>query len=185
LPEVNLEFDTSPAVKVLSAACLLLAGCLLAGAQGSPTSSTSAQPTHPAAKSQATSHSSPKKHKKSSKSSSSWRRGQQKIDPTRAHEIQEALVREHYLDGPPSGKWDDASQKAMERYQADNGWQSKTVPDSRALIKMGLGPDHAHLLNPESAMTMTNVPQTSKSPAVSKSATKPAPVDPPAANPPQ
>ena len=41
----------------------------------------------------------------------------------------------------------------MERFQADNGWQSKSVPDSRALIKLGLGPDHQHLLNPESAMT--------------------------------
>jgi hypothetical protein len=41
----------------------------------------------------------------------------------------------------------------MQKYQADNGWQSKQVPDSRALIKMGLGPDHEHLLNPESAMT--------------------------------
>ena len=47
----------------------------------------------------------------------------------------------------------------MQRYQADNGWQSKSVPDSRALIKMGLGPDHEHLLNPESAMTTT--PETS------------------------
>jgi len=41
----------------------------------------------------------------------------------------------------------------MQKYQADNGWQSKTTPDARALIKMGLGPDHDHLLNPESAMT--------------------------------
>jgi len=41
----------------------------------------------------------------------------------------------------------------MERYQSDNGWQTKVVPDSRALIKLGLGPDHEHLLNPESAMT--------------------------------
>ena len=80
-------------------------------------------------------------------------RGQQKIDPTRAREIQEALIREHYLDGTASGTWDAKSQSAMQRYQADNGWQSKSVPDSRALIKMGLGPDHEHLLNPESAMT--------------------------------
>ena len=78
---------------------------------------------------------------------------QQKIDPTRAREIQEALIREHYLDGTASGTWDAKSQSAMQRYQADNGWQSKSVPDSRALIKMGLGPDHEHLLNPESAMT--------------------------------
>ena len=31
--------------------------------------------------------------------------------------------------------------------------KARSVPDSRALIKMGLGPDHDHLLNPESAMT--------------------------------
>ena len=41
----------------------------------------------------------------------------------------------------------------MQKYQADNGWQNKNVPDSRALIKLGLGPDHEHLLNPDSAMT--------------------------------
>jgi hypothetical protein len=85
-------------------------------------------------------------------------RGQQKIDPTRAKEIQEALIREHYLDGNPSGVWNDATQKAMQRYQADNNWQSKTTPDARALIKLGLGPDHQHLLNPESAMTTQSSP---------------------------
>jgi hypothetical protein len=41
----------------------------------------------------------------------------------------------------------------MQRYQAAQGWQSKTTPDSRALIKLGLGPSPDHLLNPESAMT--------------------------------
>jgi hypothetical protein len=49
--------------------------------------------------------------------------------------------------------WNDATQQAMQKYQADNNWQSKTTPDARALIKLGLGPDHDHLLNPESAMT--------------------------------
>jgi hypothetical protein len=80
-------------------------------------------------------------------------KGQQKIDPVRSREIQEALIREHYMDGTASGVWDAKSEGAMERFQADNGWQSKSVPDSRALIKLGLGPDHEHLLNPESAMT--------------------------------
>jgi hypothetical protein len=92
-------------------------------------------------------------HRKSHKKVASWRRGQQKIDSQRAREIQEALIREHYLDGKASGVWDNASQRAMEKYQADNGWQSKMVPDARALIKLGLGPDHEHLLNPDSAMT--------------------------------
>jgi hypothetical protein len=28
----------------------------------------------------------------------------------------------------------------MEKLQADNGWQTRIVPDSRAIIKLGLGP---------------------------------------------
>jgi hypothetical protein len=31
----------------------------------------------------------------------------------------------------------------MEKLQADNGWQTKLVPDSRAIIKLGLGPSTA------------------------------------------
>jgi hypothetical protein len=93
------------------------------------------------------------------KRAANWRtRGQQRIDPQRTRDIQEALIREHYLDGTPSGVWDDKSEKAMRRFQADNGWQSKMTPDSRALIKLGLGPDHAHLLNPDSAMTADPAP---------------------------
>jgi len=87
-------------------------------------------------------------------------RGQQAIDSERCREIQEALVREHYLNGKPSGKWDDSTQQAMRHYQADQGWQNKSVPDSRALIRLGLGPDHERLLNPETAMT--NQPQLPK-----------------------
>jgi peptidoglycan hydrolase-like protein with peptidoglycan-binding domain len=80
-------------------------------------------------------------------------RGQQKIDADRTQAIQEALIREHYLTGEATGKWTQGTEDALRRYQADHGWQSKTVPDSRALIKLGLGPSHDHLLNPESAMT--------------------------------
>jgi Putative peptidoglycan binding domain len=94
-------------------------------------------------------------HHRRSKASSKRRtvRGQQKIDSQRAEEIQQALIREHYLSGTASGTWNQSSEEAMRRYQADHGWQSKTVPDSRALISLGLGPSHDHLLNPESAMT--------------------------------
>jgi peptidoglycan hydrolase-like protein with peptidoglycan-binding domain len=73
-----------------------------------------------------------------------WKdRGQQNILPERATAIQQALIREKYLSGEPTGKWDDETQAAMARYQADNGWQSKVTPDSRALIKLGLGPDYS------------------------------------------
>ncbi len=82
------------------------------------------------------------------------KRGQQAIDSDRARAIQAALIREHYMEGEPSGSWDSATEAAMQRYQADQGWQSKTTPDSRALIKLGLGPSHDHLLNPEHAMTI-------------------------------
>ena len=57
------------------------------------------------------------------------------------------------MTGEATGKWSQASEDAMRRYQADHGWQTKTVPDARALIKLGLGPSKDHLLNPESAMT--------------------------------
>jgi len=93
------------------------------------------------------------KHPNSRKKKSARTRGQQKIDSERAQSIQEALIREHYLNGEATGTWNQASEDAMRRYQSDHGWQSKTVPDARALIKLGLGPSHDHLLNPESAMT--------------------------------
>jgi peptidoglycan hydrolase-like protein with peptidoglycan-binding domain len=86
--------------------------------------------------------------------------GQQGIKDDRAREIQTALIREHYLDGEATGDWDARTQAAMQKFQADNGWQTKVLPDSRALIKLGLGPDHSGLLNPETAAIPTsNVPR--------------------------
>ena len=87
-------------------------------------------------------HHAKSKHGRAKKTS--WKRhGQQGIQPERARAIQEALIREHYLTGDPSGVWDANTQAAMIRYQEDNGWQSKVTPDSRALIKLGLGPDYS------------------------------------------
>jgi len=79
-------------------------------------------------------------------------RGQQSIESARTREIQEALIRARYLDGEPSGSFDERTKSALRRLQGDNGWQTKVVPDSRALIKLGLGPTHEGLLNPESAV---------------------------------
>lgn len=66
--------------------------------------------------------------------------GQRHIEADRAREIQDALIREHYLTPPASGEWDATTEAAMQKYQADHGWQTKLTPDSRALIKLGLGP---------------------------------------------
>jgi peptidoglycan hydrolase-like protein with peptidoglycan-binding domain len=73
--------------------------------------------------------------------------GQQAIDSQRVTAIQQALIREHYLNGEPSAKWDTDTQAAMLKFQADQGWQTKITPDSRALIKLGLGPNHSDAIN--------------------------------------
>ncbi|PYX98076.1 MAG: peptidoglycan-binding protein [Acidobacteria bacterium] len=137
--------------------------CALALGQTSDTSAASAKSKSSTKKSASSQTTKSSTHKRRKTRKASWRRGQQKADPQRAREIQEALIREHYLKGTPSGRWDDATQSAMQRYQAANGWQTKTVPDARALIKLGLGPSHDHLLNPESAMTTAPQPRSANS----------------------
>ena len=168
----------------LSAACALALGCALIVPASAQDASTAA-PNKPSTAKKSASTSTAKPHtsstrsstnsagtKKTSSKSSGKRssrrkrvRGQQNIDSDRARSIQEALIREHYLNGQPTGTWNQASEDAMRKFQADHGWQSKTVPDSRALISLGLGPSKDHLLNPESAMT--TVPDAPKSKAVS------------------
>jgi peptidoglycan hydrolase-like protein with peptidoglycan-binding domain len=69
--------------------------------------------------------------------------GQRAIDSSRAAEIQTALIRQKYLTGAPTGQWDTQTQVAMRQYQSDHGWQTKLTPDSRALISLGLGPNHS------------------------------------------
>jgi peptidoglycan hydrolase-like protein with peptidoglycan-binding domain len=88
-------------------------------------------------------------HKSKGKRKASWKKkGQQGISSDRAMEIQQALIRENYLSGEPTGTWDARTQAALVKYQGDNGWQTKVVPDSRALIKLGLGPNYsAELIN--------------------------------------
>ncbi|MBS1798858.1 MAG: peptidoglycan-binding protein [Acidobacteria bacterium] len=75
------------------------------------------------------------KHSKTAVKRSS---GQRSIDDARASEIQAALVKSGYMKDS-SGHWDAATENAMQKYQADNGWQTKLMPDSRAIIKLGLG----------------------------------------------
>jgi len=73
--------------------------------------------------------------------------GQQAIDSDRVTQIQQALVREHYLSTEPNGQWDTTTEAAMQKFQADQGWQTKLMPDSRALKKLGLGPDYSNAIN--------------------------------------
>jgi hypothetical protein len=92
-------------------------------------------------------HQSGKSTKASAKSRHTRLHGQQGIDPSRATEIQQALIREHYMTGEPTGQWDTTTMAAMQKYQSDQGWQTKLMPDSRALKKLGLGPDYSNAIN--------------------------------------
>ena len=65
------------------------------------------------------------------------------MDTERATAIQSALIKRGYLSGEPTGHWDADSVAAMQKMQSDNGWQTKVTPDSRALIKLGLGPNQS------------------------------------------
>jgi len=85
--------------------------------------------------------------RRSSRRGSHRARGQQAIQPDRVTEIQQALVREHYLSTDPNGDWDSTTVDAMQKYQADHGWQTKLMPDPRALKNLGLGPDYSTALN--------------------------------------
>lgn len=73
---------------------------------------------------------------------------QRMIDPERATQIQTALIRSGYLNGEATGQWDSATESAMQKFQAANGWQTKIIPDSRAIIKLGLGPSASVSLPP-------------------------------------
>jgi len=174
----NLEMIPAVRIRKLSSSAFLalLLICLPAvnasarnddgSADKSKTATTKKSPPGTNTKSTTHSASSKKRHKKTTRV-----RGQEKIDPERAQQIQEALIREHYLSGEATGHWNQTTEDALRRYQADNGWQSKTVPDSRALIKLGLGPSKDHLLNPDSAMTtVPDPPKSNSAPPASHSA---------------
>ena len=151
-----------PMMVAMAGVICALAGYRANAAEKKTTSAKAAQSKSVSAPS--SSHSAKSKSKKGKRSKKV--RGQKAIDTTRTRQIQQALIEQHYMQGEPSGKWDDATQNALRKYQADHKWQSKTVPDSRALIELGLGPSTEGLLNPETAMTSgADRPATSAKPS--------------------
>jgi hypothetical protein len=132
----------------------ITAALLLVAAMASASTTThSAKPSSNSHKTTKSSKSSKKPGGKSGKKTAkSSAHGQHTIDPERTRQIQEALIQQHYLSGEPNGKWDQSTKDALAKYQGANGWQTKSLPDSRALIKLGLGPDKKGLLNPDTAV---------------------------------
>jgi hypothetical protein len=94
--------------------------------------------------------------------------GQQAIDPARVTEIQQALIREHYLTGDANGEWNETTKAAMQKYQADQGWQTKLAPDARALKKLGLGPDYSNAINAKDSSFAPPPPASTIPPAASE-----------------
>ena len=67
------------------------------------------------------------------------------------------MIRAGYLTGDASGHWDSSTEAAMQKFQFDNGWQTKMIPDSRAIIKLGLGPGSTEAVStPQTSMTSVN-----------------------------
>ena len=80
----------------------------------------------------------------------------------RATEIQSALIQRGYLTGEPTGTWDASSVNAMQKLQSDSGWQTKFVPDSRAIIKLGLGANSKSAATPSTSAAV-QAPQAGQS----------------------
>lgn len=60
------------------------------------------------------------------------------IPSERATEIQRALIKAGYMDGPPSGQYDDATTQAMKQYQSANGLPQTGLPSAALLKKLGV-----------------------------------------------
>ena len=116
------------------------------------------------------SHRTPTSGHSKKKSAAHKVQGQRGIDSDRAREIQTALIKQKYLSGEPTGQWDTETQSAMQKFQSDNGWQTKLTPDSRALIKLGLGPDHAGTL-PATAKSVDAPASKTSAPSVAEANT--------------
>jgi len=72
--------------------------------------------------------------------------GHLRLAPERVQEIQQALIRDGYLQGDASGEWDTHTRDAMLRYQTMHGFPPTGLPEAKSLMKLGLGP---HPLPPE------------------------------------
>jgi peptidoglycan hydrolase-like protein with peptidoglycan-binding domain len=133
--------------KMNTLTALLLAGSFLPHAHATTTTHKSSKPApRHATPVSATTHGHSSKKGRSRKL-----RGQQAIEPERVTQIQQALIKAHYFTGEADGNWNEHTIAAMQKFQADNNWQTKLMPDARALAKLGLGPDYSNAINAKGA----------------------------------
>lgn len=60
------------------------------------------------------------------------------IPTERVTEIQNALIKAGYLDGPASGQYDEPTIDAMKRFQSKSGMSGNGMPSAPALKKLGV-----------------------------------------------
>ena len=123
----------------LSVAALLLIAAGTCRAQSEAGAAPSAQASKPTANKAGNA----KTHKKRTRT-----RGPLAPEPARIREIQQALAREGFYQGEPTGKWDDASVAAMKQYQEAKGLPATGRLEALSLQKLGLGSPVAGLAPP-------------------------------------
>jgi peptidoglycan hydrolase-like protein with peptidoglycan-binding domain len=60
------------------------------------------------------------------------------IPPGRVTEIQEALIKQGYLAGPPSGLYDENTAQAMKQFQVANKLPTTGMPSAHTLKRLGV-----------------------------------------------
>lgn len=80
------------------------------------------------------------------------------ISTERVTEIQTALIKAGYLDGPASGQYDEPTIDAMKQFQAKSGLPATGTPSAPALKKLGV----SKRSNDGYAVPVTSVSQTQK-----------------------
>lgn len=80
------------------------------------------------------------------------------IPTERVTEIQNALIKAGYMDGPPSGQYDEPTIDAMKQYQARSGMRGTGMPSALALKKLGV----SKRSNDGYAVPVTSVSQNEK-----------------------
>jgi peptidoglycan hydrolase-like protein with peptidoglycan-binding domain len=99
---------------------------------------------------------------KKKKSSSSRARRQLAPEPARIKEIQQALAREGFYQGEPTGKWDESTVAAMKNFQQSKGLPATGKIEALSLQKLGLGSPVAGLAppSPPAPAPSSSAPQT-------------------------
>lgn len=124
---------------LLLTALLIAAG--LAWGQAQKKSAATKSATKTAAK-KSTAKKSTAKRRATTSRRTTWRNRQTAPEPQRYREIQQALVDKGYLEGPATGRWDQASIDALRRFQEEQNLKPDGKIDSLSLIALGLGPKY-------------------------------------------